>query len=67
MLAFAPATGVNAQQLSIKASADSMQLLMGSKATLHVEVIKPAGPGVLAGAPWQRTHSARLHIHLSGI
>ena len=51
MLAFAPATGVNAQQLSIKASADSMQLLMGSKATLHVEVIKPAGPGVLAGAP----------------
>ena len=46
MLAFTPATGVNAQQLSIKASADSMQLRMGSKATLHVEVINPAGPGV---------------------
>ncbi|MDE5644005.1 MAG: hypothetical protein K2I56_11030, partial [Muribaculaceae bacterium] len=40
-----------AQQLSVKATADSMQLIMGSKADLHIEVIKPAGPGALADAP----------------
>lgn len=45
------ATGVNARQLSVKATADSMQLIMGSKATLHIEVIKPSGPGALTEAP----------------
>lgn len=51
ILTVAGAAGANAQQLSIKASADSMQLVMGSKSALRIEVVKPSGPGTMAGAP----------------
>lgn len=43
--------GHAAAQLSATATVDSLELTMGSKGHLRIEIVKPAGEGRLAGAP----------------